>query len=265
MMAKITDEQLRREWEANKKSWDTLYRWERCKSKAYSESIAGWVATEFADIELRIEGLRNRSFRRPHFGQSNNEYDDREVAEKMLCRAMFNQRYIPGLGSAIDYETPLKETDDAGHGDVDLLCLRDKEVLCVEAKKLTNGEFALKAIMEAFVYARLVKTRLNLLKRDFEILKDARIRPVFLTFAQANSFRHLTTIAADSSIWGMISRMNKVLESEGILPIEMRCGRIEGTYQDSPWERLPFDGVSNLVLFKRGVGIVTDLVQTTMP
>lgn len=36
---------------------------------------------------------------------------------------MFNSGLLPVLGRVVYYEIPLKDTDEASHGDIDLLCM----------------------------------------------------------------------------------------------------------------------------------------------
>lgn len=252
-MARITNDTLAMEWSKHKSHWHTIYRWSRCTGVGYSEFISDCIVRDFNSIALNLQGLRKSDFRCPHFGQADLRHEDRETKEKMLCRASFNQRYIGGLGTVLDYEVPLNEVQTAGHGDIDLLCLREDELLCIEAKYFSSSESALKGLIEAFVYARLLQRNKKRILSEFNLSSTIRIRPVFLTFATAASHRQLTCLANDSSVLRMIKQLNGTLVKEEINPIELQCGVMSGDSEGSLWDRLPFRGTIKLVRFKTGI------------
>jgi len=261
-MARISDDQLAAEWHGKKSRWDAIYRWSRCTAVSYADQIAERIIAEIDRIDLNVDGLRQRNFRCAHFGQAILKHSDKESEEKMLCRAAFNQRYIEGLGAVLDYEVPLNERSDAGHGDVDLLCLRGQELLCVEAKWRQSKESALKGIIETFVYSRLLKKRFDGAQADYGLPAKTRIRPIFLTFKQATSYCHLKGLSPESPVRHLIAALNKVLGGEGISPIELRRGLLTGKPSVLPWERLPYDGSqSRLIRFKKAVCLTTEEID----
>ena len=264
-MARISDDQLTAEWHEKKSCWDTIYRWSRCTAVSYADQIAEWIIAEIDSIALNADGLRQRILRCPHFGQAMLHHEDKESGEKMLCRAAFNQRYIEGLGAVLDYEVPLNERSDAGHGDIDLLCLRGQELLCVEAKWRQSKEAALKGIIETFVYSRLLKKRLDKAQADYGLPSKTRVRPIFLTFKQTTSYCHLKSLSPESPVRHLIGALNKVLAGEGIFPIELRHGFLTGEPSVLPWERLPYDGSrSKLIRFKKAVCLTTEEIKLSL-
>src|SRR5688572_3548002 len=137
---------LKSEWCLLQKDWYSIYQWERTSGYAYTEWIAEWIEESLPNIQLLILGLRQRSFKVDgHRGQINLQTGIKQLTEKRLLRAMFNLSQIPLLGAVVDYEVPLKESDNALHGDIDLVCFQPNAALCVEAKKPDSSESILKA------------------------------------------------------------------------------------------------------------------------
>lgn len=262
-MAPMSKEDLWKEWLDQCDHWEKIYRWSRCTGLAYAESIAEWIVQNIDSIKLQTEGLRDRSFRSMHFGQAKLKDDNKETNEKMLCRAAFNQRYIDGLGVVLDYELPLKEIRGAGHGDVDLVCLRENRLLCVEVKRFNSCESALKGLIEAFVYSRLLQRKIEQLRKDFYLNKEVTIQPVYLTFPEAKSYEQLISLPERSKIPELIEAMNRKLKEERIEPIQLKCGTINGEYCGSPWDRLSYleEDQTYLIRFKANVSLSTETIK----
>lgn len=261
-MAPISREALWEEWVGLDRWWDAIYRWRRCTGVAYAEDIASWIIDAIRDTRLNATGLREKTFWVGHHGQVQLNDSNCETEEKLLCRAAFNQRYIEGLGVAVDYELPLNKTRKARHGDIDLLCLRENELLCIEAKTFRSSESVLKGLLEAFVYTRLLNARKEQLLKDFCLdLRGISLRPVFLTFSDATSCRQLANLPEDSSIPRLIRELDRVLAREKIEPIELRCGHAGGVCEGKKWRRLPFHGDYKLICFKPCVTLTTTLLS----
>jgi hypothetical protein len=134
------------------------------------------------------DGLRERTFRtRDHSGQSELQTGIEQFTEKRYVRAIFNLRQMPPLGKIIDYEVPLKETRDAKHGDIDLLCLVSGAILCVEAKNPLECESILKAILQAFVYTSLAAIRHDQFLADFELPPTLLLTPAIMIGKESGS------------------------------------------------------------------------------
>jgi hypothetical protein len=211
---------LLKEWQALSKDWYSIYQWERASRTGYTEQIAGWIDTEFPGIRLATEGLRQRSFRVPdHRGQIKLQTGIEQLTEKRLVRAMYNLTDVPVLGKVIDYEIPLKETDDANHGDIDLLCVQSDVAFCVEAKKPGSNESILKAALQAFVYTLLVATRRAAFLADFAFSATVRLTPAVLTFASAKSGHQLNNQGSLPKLWRLVATLNSALARTDISPI----------------------------------------------
>jgi hypothetical protein len=91
------------------------------------------------------------------------------------------------LGEIIDYEVPLKETEDAKHGDIDLLCLAPGTILCVEAKDPRKPESILKAVLQAFVYTSLIAIRHDAFVAEFGLPTTFLLTPAILIGKAASS------------------------------------------------------------------------------
>ncbi len=203
---------LLKEWQALPKNWYSIYQWKPASRSGYTELIADWVHSAFPDIRLVADGLRQRSFRVPdHKGQIKLQTGIEQLTEKRLVRAMYNLSEIPALGKVIDYEVPLKETDEADHGDIDLLCVRSETAFCVEAKKPESNESLLKAVLQAFVYTSLVGTRKTSFLSDFELPPTLGLTPAVLTFASAQSARQLKKKESFPKLWRLVATLNSAL------------------------------------------------------
>lgn len=142
----VTKAELESEWRSLPMNWYSIYQWRPTSRDGYLEWIAEWIVSSFPLIQLNANSLRTRSFRvAEHRGQIVLRTGIEQLTEKRIVRAMFNLSQLPLLGKVIDYEVPLKETDEADHGDIDLLCVTPNACLCVEAKKPDSSESILKS------------------------------------------------------------------------------------------------------------------------
>lgn len=210
---------LLKEWESLPKDWYSIYQWKRTSRPGYTDWISQRIEESIADIQLATAGLRQRSFRvSEHRGQAKLQTEIEQLTEKRLVRAMFNQADVPILGRVLDYEIPLKETDEAKHGDIDLLCLQSGSALCVEAKQPGNTESILKAILQAYAYTSLIATRRDAFFRDFNLPPDANLTPAILTFANARSGQQIKGRDEFPRLWQLTAVLNVKLAENGIAP-----------------------------------------------
>jgi hypothetical protein len=212
----LSKTELEAEWHGLPKDWYSIYQWKRVVGVSYTEWIAEQIASSFGGIRLVTDGLRARSFRvADHRGQITLRTGIEQLTEKRLVRAMFNAPELPLLGRVIDYEVPLKEDDEATHGDIDLLCTQPAACLCAEAKKPLAGESVLKAILQAFAYTSLVTTRKAAFLADFGLDPKLCLTPAVLTFASAQSGRQLAALSKYPKLSGLIRLLNARLRDEG--------------------------------------------------
>lgn len=220
MARSLSKTEIEMEWQALPKNWYAIYQWERTKGAGYLEWIAEWIIAAFPQIQLLTDGLRSRAFRvEDHRGQIRLDSEIKQLTEKRLVRAMYNLGRLPVLGSVIDYEVPLKDTDDAAHGDIDLLCVSSGTCFCVEAKQPNAGESILKAILQAYAYTSLVSCKQQMFLSNFKLDSTLQFTPAVLTFASAQSGRQLKEIGKYPCLLNLIENLNAKLEIDGINPM----------------------------------------------
>lgn len=208
----LSKTELEMEWQALPKNWYAIYQWERTSRASYLEWIAEWIVDSFPYIQLLTNGIRSRTFRvSDHRGQISLNTKIEQLTEKRLVRAMFNSRLLPVLGKVIDYEIPLKDTDEATHGDIDLLCILPGTCLCVEAKKPKASESILKALLQAYTYTSLVSTKKSLFFSSFQLDPQLQLAPSILTFASAQSGWQLKEISKYPHLRKLIEMLDNQL------------------------------------------------------
>lgn len=216
----LSKTEIESEWRALPKNWYAIYQWERTSRAGYLEWTAEWIVKEFSQIQLVTDGLRSRTFRvADHRGQISLNTEIEQPTEKRIVRAMFNLGSLPVLGKVIDYEVPLKDTDEAAHGDIDLLCTLPDTCFCVEAKKPRASESILKAVLQAYAYTSLVSTKRNLFFESFQLVPQLRLTPAVLTFASAQSGRQLKEVTKYPQLLNLIRSLNGQLDKDKIAPI----------------------------------------------
>jgi len=216
----VTKTDLESEWRSLQKNWYSIYQCKPTSRAGYLEWIAEWITASFSLIQLNTSGLRTRSFKvAEHRGQIGLRTGIEQLTEKRIVRAMFNLSQLPLVGEVIDYEVPLKETDEADHGDNDLLCVAPNVCLCIEAKKPDANESILKAVLQAFVYTSLVSTKKQAFLTDFSLDQKLQLTPGILTFAAAKSGRQLEKMDGYPQLRDLIRMLNFRLANNGIAPL----------------------------------------------
>lgn len=257
-------QELEREWNDRLiEGWDwySIYNWKRTKCLGYTKWICELLCDQFEKIELITDGLRRDGFSRLKHkeGRATLRHPNKETKEKMFCRAVFNRKEVEVLGEAVDFEVPLKGNMNAKHGDVDLLFKRDNELLCIETKWKTNKESILKAILECYVYTRLV----HRVKKEFfgcyRLTDSFRLRPVVLTFESATSGRQLKNIKDYPILCKLLASLNDTLAQEDIKNIEFYLAALSPMAAE-PWERKSPIGDSYRIEFKEGIKLSTNPV-----
>lgn len=253
---KKTLEVLMEEWTNLKKSWFSVYNWKSLSNVGYSEKIAQILLDNFSKIEISYEGLRRNNFRlASHHGQCQLATHISQLVEKRFCRALFNLKEIPLLGTMLDYEVPFKEVNASKHGDIDLLTLKNDKLFVVEAKIAGSQESVLKAVLEAYVYSSLVNAAKEQFYADFAIDPSVKIAPVVLTFVDSASGRQLREIDKYPNILKLIYKVNNKLAELGI--DKLRFMLVNNTKQEvtDSIEARPYDSKCNLLVFKDGFNL----------
>ncbi|MCA8994781.1 MAG: hypothetical protein KDA88_22580 [Planctomycetaceae bacterium] len=199
------------------KDWYSIYQWPRTSRVGYTELVSSLILAFQSHIQLMESNLRQSNFRVPdHRGQAKLQTEITQFTEKRFCRALYNHSCLPLLGDVIDYEVPLKESQNASHGDIDLLSVNENEVMFIEAKKPTSNESILKAILEAFVYSSLISMVRQAFVREFSLHPSSCFVPLVLTFPIAASGRQLDTIENFPRLRRLVTELDRILIDRGI-------------------------------------------------
>lgn len=134
------------------------YRGPKSKNKErYTEIIACWVINHFEMFEQIGTICRESSYySKIRDGRTNNPDAN---SEKQIAIRMYKQEGgIPGLGTIIDYQTPLKNKKSDKVGEIDLLAFDEKNgvLRLLELKVPNSKETMLRCVLEAYTYLRLV-------------------------------------------------------------------------------------------------------------
>jgi hypothetical protein len=121
-----------------------------------------------------------------HIGKTENP--DSHRGEEHIAHAMFRQQMEFPFGKIIDYQTPLKNTNDnKGVGKIDLLSYDDKNLYILELKKPNSPETLLRCVLEAYTYWRTVN--IQKLLWDFELPSDTIVRKAALVFENSTAHK----------------------------------------------------------------------------
>ncbi|MFA6077337.1 MAG: hypothetical protein WC735_04675 [Candidatus Paceibacterota bacterium] len=246
-------ESLTDEWANLKKDWFSVYNWARLSRKGYSEKIAKLLLDEFEGVKISYAGLRKNYFRLDsHHGQCQLSTDISQHVEKRFCRALFNLKELPLLGKVLDYEVPFKEKSESKHGDIDLLSYKDGKLFIIEAKKIGSSESILKAILEAYVYSKLVYAAKEAFYADFKIDSGVIIKPAVLTFINSTSGQQLLEMSQYPNIKALIDKINADLVKSEIEKIGFFL--ITNPDEDIKFslEARPFNDKCKMIVFKNG-------------
>jgi hypothetical protein len=246
-------ELLMKEWAGLKKDWFSIYNWASLSRKGYSEEIAELLLDKFERIKISYAGLRKNSFRPDsHHGQCQLSTDISQHVEKRFCRALYNLKELPLLGKVLEYEVPFKEKGESKHGDIDLLSYQEGKLFIIEAKKIGSSESILKAILEAYVYSKLVCAAKEAFYDDFKIDPGVKIKPVVLTFVNSISGQQLMEMAKYPSIKNLIDKINNDLAKSGIEKIGFFLITNPDEDIKACLEARPFDDKCKMIVFKDG-------------
>jgi len=211
---------LNTKWHEIEKDWYSIYQWKSLKSISYADDIADIIVNNFHLINIVKKNLRQNNFKIDgHCGQAQLSTPIAQFTEKRFLRALFNftnEQPIEFLGFVIDYETPLKASKGANHGNIDLLAQNNNNLFIIEAKKHNSSESILKAILEAYVYSKLVNSVKERFYSDFRFSSDLILTPTILTFKSATSGEQLLSINDYPNIKRLLNILNDDLKKDGL-------------------------------------------------
>jgi len=255
-MAWKTSEELSYEWQDIKKDWYNVYQWGSLQSKYYSDDIADIIVNDFHLINLVKKDLRQNNFKiDDHCGQTQLSTSITQFTEKRFFRALFNfanEQPLEHIGIVIDYETPLKASKGAKHGDIDLLARNNNNLFVIEAKKHNSSESILKAILEAYVYSKLVSSVKRNFYASFGLDIKLSLTPAILTFKSATSGKQLISLKDYPNIKRLLYLLSEDLIKDGLNNFRYFIIANEQDDVKTSLEARHFDGKGDLIIFKKG-------------
>lgn len=214
-------------------NWKDIYQWDILARKGNTEIISEMLIRDFHKIKWTDQGLRRNNFKiNNHKGLCHIQTSIKQFTEKRFCRALYNEFNINPhqlLGNIIDYEVPLTEPNQKivngkkiSQGDIDLISVRDMNLVFIEAKKANSSESILKALLEIFVYTlRIIKfNRIEQLKKDFNQNEVKKVIPCILTFKDSTSGKQILNIDKYPSFLRLLTLINEELDSYNIGRVE---------------------------------------------
>jgi len=255
-MAWKTSEELSYEWQDIKKDWYNVYQWGSLQRKSYSDDIANIIINNFHLINLVKKDLRQNNFKiDDHCGQAQLSTPIVQFTEKRFLRALFNfanEKPLEYIGKVIDYEVPLKGKRGAQHGDIDLLTCNNNNLFVIEAKKHNSSESILKAILEAFVYTKLVSSVKRNFYASFGLNIKLTLTPAILTFKSATSGKQLISLKDYPNIKRLLFFLNEDLIKDGLNNFRYFIIANEQGDVETSLKARHFDGKGDLIIFKKG-------------
>ena len=153
----------------------------------YTEIIAEWILNNLNKFEEIKQIERHNSYNRNHAGE--NKVKTSRV-EEWTAKQLFKQIDGGVLGTIIDYQTPLKNSQkDEGVGKIDLLSKNttNKCVYILELKKEESDETMLRTVLEAYTYLKQVSK--DKLYKDFEIESDYELLAAPLVYENSRPYK----------------------------------------------------------------------------
>jgi len=201
MLNKATKEKINNEWENQKKSPRTIYKWKDLNNKTYQGYIADLMINEIDIIRLIKPTLRKNIFMRHIETTSQKESNQ---AEKMFAMALcHDERYDSYvLGKCFEYELPLcprkgehLNGDNKAFGNIDLVCIKEDEVYLIELKKDKSKETLLRTILEAYTYWKQGGALLRAELEGVLKIKDLKVRLGILIFKESEPEKELRCLS----------------------------------------------------------------------
>ena len=164
----------------------------------YTEIIAKWLLDNielFNDIKMIS---RENSYKSDnHNGETKNSVSSTKIeSEKRIALKLFkiyneDEKSLPVIGTIIDYQTPLKNTEEDKVGEIDLLAYNEskKTLRILELKRPDNKETMLRCVLEAYTYLKVVDK--DKLLKDFGLPKDTKIKACAFVFYDGKQHKEM--------------------------------------------------------------------------
>ena len=165
-------------------------------SEVICQNIDKWFLDEAIKSVKRKQGY----FPEGHTAESRFVPSDREE-EKIAMFYYVNQEDNDGIGTLLDYQTPLKGKRTDSVGKVDLLSYdaNDKSILFLELKKPESKETLLRCLVESFTYTKFVDK--EEFSKDLKAVKNIeyiRIVPCALFFKNSRPYEDYERVKSGS-------------------------------------------------------------------
>lgn len=141
----------------------------------YSEIVAEYVLNHIEEFKAGIPTITRESSYDLHHDGSYREgtgRDEEIIAIKMFLQSQSGDRF-GGIGTIIDYQTPLKNKRDDMAGKIDLLALDGEVLRILELKKPDSKETMLRCVLEGYTYLKTVDK--EKLVKDFKLLPNTKV------------------------------------------------------------------------------------------
>lgn len=160
-------------------------------NEKYTEVIAEELLNNHQKYDFNsIETIKRE---RPYNIEHTGEYDEESSRrEELIAMKMYNNKCsYKELGEIINYQVPLKATQETKAGKIDMISYNsDTNILyLIELKNDKSNETLLRCVLEIITYLKQVDT--NKLKSEYELSEDTIIKPAILIFEQTRPYDDL--------------------------------------------------------------------------
>ncbi len=183
----------------------------------YVEVISLELLRNFSKLKKVGEDMpirRTKSFNMLHNGIPNvkarlEKFGNLTFSEKLFAIALFNSKANYCFGKTFDYQVPLKEHQEDGFGELDLVAQAGSSIKILELK--INGkskETLLRAIIEVYTYYMLLNGSLTKFITDFDLGAKSYFQPCILTDQFSLSGQTISNINKYPKTIALVSQIN---------------------------------------------------------
>ena len=156
----------------------------------YTEVFAEWLLENPGLLEGIEEHRRELDYRIP--GHEQREIPNSNRQEEIIAIKLYKSRdsekvLHAGFGRILDYQIPLKISQQDSAGKIDLLSQDGSDVLILELKKPDSKETMLRCVLEAYTYSKMVVK--EKLFREYGINQTSSLIPAPLVFEGSGPLR----------------------------------------------------------------------------
>lgn len=108
--------------------------------------------------------------------------------EEIIAKKLYQDKKYIDIGEIIDYQVPLKDKSKTKAGKIDLLSYKEdiNTMYIIELKNNSSEETLLRCALEIITYLKQIDQ--TKLKKDFEINKNALVKPAILIFKDTRPY-----------------------------------------------------------------------------